>query len=174
MIDEDGKPTQEGVEKFERGWALIADDTQPRYLQKLETELAVIRQMYIDGDREGLLGQLTRTAPVRYQENDLGLADAQVLNDMATIALCHLNLQLDDQGLIRPLSYQYQAPSEQSSHAVELAHMAALGGAGTPEDQANALALHQARNPQDADVVARQEDALVQVRAALGLPATVA
>ena len=47
--------------------------------------------------------------------------------------------------------------------------MAHLSGAGTPEDQTAALELFQARNPEDRAVFARQEAALAQVRAALGL-----
>jgi len=83
--------------------------------------------------------------------------------------LCCLKGRLDSQGLINPLRYQYQSHLGQSSGDVERAHMAHLSGAGTPEDQTAALELFQARNPEDRAVFARQEAALAQVRAALGL-----
>lgn len=169
LLDEDGKPHKGGINRFNRNWELFENDTIPGVLVELKPQIDAIKAMFAAGDREGLVRELARTAPVRFKDSGLSMGRAQVLNDAAGLALCCLEGRLDSDGLIRPLRYQYQSHLGQSSGDVERAHMAHLSGAGSPEQQAAALELFKDRNPEDTAVLLRQESALKSIRGALGI-----
>lgn len=169
LVDEDGKPTAGGINRFERNWKLFENDTRPGTLEKLRPEIDAIRAMFLAGDRKGLVQQLTRTAPVRFKATNLSLGHAQVLNDMAGLALCCLEGSLDHQGFISPLRYNYQASFGQESGEAAAHRYFSLAGLMGAENKAEAEAIFKDKNPDDRALLARQEVALAEIRAALGI-----
>ena len=136
----DNQPTPEGIRYFEEQFRLITIN-QPQRLASVNDEINRIKAMFVLGNRRGLLNQLTRTAPNRYVESGLETGVARILNAVASLALCCLQTNLQEQGLLQTLTY----PSQQR-----------------PGRPIKTLGRQNRR-----EILAQQEAALGQIRAAL-------
>ena len=50
-LDEDGKPKQARIANFDRGWKLITDDTQEKYLEKLDGSTRICGEKMVKGNQ---------------------------------------------------------------------------------------------------------------------------
>lgn len=161
--NEDGTPMAWNVRRFKENVAIIENPqhTMPSAIAKLRGPIDQIKQWFAEGKDKELMDVLLATGPNTFHAHGFGLADAQLLNDYAGLAVsCLLG-----EDAMRDHAYNYQSHLGQDSHDVALDRMAAAAGAFGPEAKASAIDEINRKNPEPKKVDIIQSAALEAIRA---------